>query len=504
MNRYRSARRAPGSSTAAAPIIAFLLIACFGLLFVTGCSSSRVSDDRVEDDTFTAEDVERFQELARGDGQDGSPLAPLSSTGTMVRSGSPQAPSVVSQEDSTVALRATSTVDPALRKRYDAMRSASSGKGSNVYRVTNAFLNVRTEPAVNAPFVARLNQGDLVTLVQFVNASWAQVTFPGPSSGSRSTSSGPSAGQVGQGYVAVRYIAKLTTEDRLKEEQKAFEGQYFVNFSFLNLRQSPGSGSDKIGEIPGQAIVRPLSIEKGWARVSWEGKEGYVSMEFLAPFRPNFLVRQDTYTLPILHYEVDGEGVLTALAQHVAGLRQDGARFLTMRDLFATVQTQESRDARIPPRSVIVAVSGITAQSLKRVSDALAGTPATLFLQTSQVGISGISEKQLLTLQANAFDLQSAGHTGDDLRTLTNAQTQLELEQSRAILEELTHRTVFAVAYPHGGANDRVLEQAASAGYLFGMGSAPERTFSREQFLRLPSFTVTSGMTAEDVITLTK
>jgi len=493
MNRYRSARRAPGSSSAAAPIVAFLLIACFGLLFVTGCTSGRGADDAIEDDTFTAEDVERFQELSRDDGQDGSPL---SSTGTMIRDGpsdgqAPQTLPRVSQANST---------DPTLRRTYDAMRSASSGKGSNVYRVTNAFLNVRTEPAVNAPFVARLNQGDLVTLVQFVNASWAKVTFPG-----------------GQGYVAVRYIAKLTTEDRLKEEQKAFDGLSFVNFSFLNLRKSPASGSDKIGEIPGQAIVRPLSIEKGWARVAFEGKEGYVSMEFLSPFRPNFLVRQDTYTLPVLHYEADSPsslrpgsgqagsgGVLAALAQHVAGLRQDGARFLTLRDLFATVQTQESRDARVPPKSVIIAVCGITPNNLKNVSDTLSATPATLFLQTSQVGISSISEKQLLTLQANGFDIQSAGHTGDDLRTLTNAQTQLELEQSRAILEALTHRTVFAVAYPHGGANDRVLEQAASAGYLFGMGSAPEKTFSREQFLRLPSYTVSSSMTAEDVVKLTK
>lgn len=368
------------------------------------------------------------------------------------------------------------------------MRLMSSGNNGNVYRVTNAFLNVRGEASVNAPFVARLNQGDPVTVIQFVNASWAKVGMP----------------DGGYGYVATRYIAKLTTEDRLKEEKKEFDGQYFVNFSFLNLRQSPASGSDKIGEIPGQAIVRPLSIEKGWARVSWEGREGYVSTEFLEPFRPNFLVRQDTYTLPVLLYSADQDWVPAALEQHVARLTQDGARFLTLRDLFDIVQTQELRDARIPPKSVIIAVTGITAQNLKLVSDALGAAPATLFLQTSQVGISGISEKQILTLQANGFSVQSAGHTGDDLRTLTNAQTQLELWQSRAILEELTNKAVFAVAYPRGNTNDRIIEQAADAGYLFGIGSSPDKTFSREQFLRLPSYTVTSGMTAEDVLKLTK
>ncbi|MBI2636083.1 polysaccharide deacetylase family protein, partial [Candidatus Peregrinibacteria bacterium] len=208
--------------------------------------------------------------------------------------------------------------------------------------------------------------------------------------------------------------------------------------------------------------------------------------------------------LPILHYEVGQDGVLAALEQHVARLSKEGARFMTLRDLFDTVQAQEARDVRIPPKSVIVAVSGITSQNLKRVSDALGAIPATIFIRTGQVGISGISEKQILTLQANGFDIQSAGHTGDDLRTLTNAQTQLELGQSRAILEEMTHKMIFAVAYPNGGSNDRVMEQAADAGYLFGIGGAPDKNFSREQFLRLPSFTVSSGMTSEDVLKLTK
>lgn len=494
MNRYRSTRRAPGSSTAAASLVAFLLIACFGLLFVTGCSSNSAYDETTQDDIFTAEDVERFQQLTQSDGQYASATYSMSSPDVEEYRVSPQAQSAAAADNADDSIRAVGTgaasaaaaFDPAMRKKYDDMRRMSAGKEGNVYRVTNAFLNVRSEAAVSAPFVARLNQGDVVTLIQFANASWAKVGIPGS----------------GQGYVAVRYIAKVTTEDMLREEEKAFDGQYFVNFSFLNLRQSPTSGSDKIGEIPGQAIVRPFSIEKGWARVAWGNKEGYTSMEFLAPFRPNFLVRQDTYALPILHYEASQDGALTALEQHVARLSKEGARFMTLRNLFDKVQTQEARDVRVLPKSVIVAVSGITSQNLKRVSDALGAIPATIFIRTGQVGISGISEKQLLTLQANGFDIQSAGHTGDDLRTLTNAQTQLELGQSRAILEEMTHKAIFAVAYPNGGSNDRVMEQAADVGYLFGIGGTPEKNFSREQFLRLPSYAVTSGMTSDDVLKL--
>ena len=486
MNRYHPSRRA--SSTPAGPIVAFLLIACFGLLFVTGCSSTTTptTDNQTETDTFTAEDVARFRSLSEQNDTTSSLQGGMAASSASAMAG--ESPSTM--RASTGASVTPAAVDPALRKTYDAMRAGSTGKGGNIYRVTNAFLNVRSTPSVSGTFVARLDQGDLVSLVEFVNGTWAKIALSGGKTG----------------YVANRYLSKLTTEEKLKDEQKAFDGQYFVNFTFVNVRQSPDSGSDKIAEIPGQAFVRPLSVEKDWARVAVDGKEGYVSMQYLSPFRPNFLVRQDRFALPILHYDVSQDAALTALAQHAAKLKQDGVHILTFRDFFTTLQTQEVRDMRIPPKSAILAVSGITSQNVKRVSDALtaAGVSSTLFIQTDQVGIAGISEKMLLTMQANGFDIQSAGHTGDDLRTLTNAQTQLELEQSRTLLEQLTHKTVFAIDYPQGGANDRVLTQAADAGYLFGMGSAPDSAFTRDQFLRLPSYTVTSGMTIEDVLKLVK
>ena len=482
MNRYRSARRTP---PVAAPIVAFLLIACFGLLFVTGCSRSTDTVDKTEDDTFTAEDVARFQQLSQGS-ESGSSMG-MAGTSSPYAGAGPLA--LTAGSGGTIA--SAPAVDPALRKKYDAIRAGSAtGNGTNAYRVTNAFLNVRGEPRASAVFVERLNQGSVVQLLEFTNGQWAKITTP----------------EGKTGYVSAQYIARLTTADALEREKKAFDGLYYVNFTFLNVRAAPQTGSEKIGEIPGQAFVRPLSMEKGWAKVKLGDKEGYASTQYLSPFRPHFLVRQETFQVPILRYAVDQDGVLFALTQHLAALKAAGVRFLTFRDLAVLVQTQEVRDARLPAKGVLVAIIGVTAQNVRSVSDALstAGVPVTLFLQTDQVGISGISEKMLQTLLANGFAIESAGHTGDDLRTLTNAQTQLELNQSRVLLEQLAHTTVFAIAYPMGGANDRVLGQAADAGYLFGMGSAPDAHFTREQFLRLPSYAVTAGMTGEDVTKLVK
>jgi peptidoglycan/xylan/chitin deacetylase (PgdA/CDA1 family) len=148
----------------------------------------------------------------------------------------------------------------------------------------------------------------------------------------------------------------------------------------------------------------------------------------------------------------------------------------------------------------------VNADNVKQVSDALttANIPATLFVYTKDVGLNGITEKMLLTLMANGFDVQSAGHTGDDLRALTNAQVGLELKQSREILEQITHKTVYAVLYPQGGTNDRVMQLAAEAGYLFGISNTPDREFTRDEFLRLPSFAIFPTATADDVVRMVK
>ena len=116
--------------------------------------------------------------------------------------------------------------------------------------------------------------------------------------------------------------------------------------------------------------------------------------------------------------------------------------------------------------------------------------------------MTGITEKQLLTLRANGQDVQSAGHTGDDFRMLTNAQATLELQQSRKLLEERGAGPVLAVAYPQGGVNDRIAMLANEAGYLLGLSEGSSRTFDRNDLLRLPGIVVFPMMTTEDVLKL--
>lgn len=374
---------------------------------------------------------------------------------------------------------------------YQSIRTGVRSASRDQFTVTNEFLNVRKEPNTKSESLARLNFGDPISVDSFVDAQWAKVRL----------------GSGTQGYVSQKYISRMVGDDMADAEKRLYEGQYFVSFGFVNMRKLPDQKSDKLGEIPGNAIVKPSEIKDGWAKVTWNGAEGYISSSYLKPFLPTIVVRQNSYELPVLLYRLspgDEEAALQALQQHVAKLKGDGYTFITLADFRDLLLAQQKRDMRLPAKRIVVAVTGITKDNVKQVSDGLnaALIDATLFIETHNVGLSGITEKTLLTLVANGYDIQSATHTGDDLRALTNSQVSLELKQSRKLLEDLTHRSVFAVAYPQGGTNERLMDLATQAGYLIGLSSASDRNFSREELLSMPSVQVFTSMSADDVARL--
>lgn len=374
---------------------------------------------------------------------------------------------------------------------YKSIRTGQATSDKQIFRVTNEFLNMRDKPSTTAGTVVRLTEGDSVEVLGFINAGWAQVKIP--------------SGQTG--FVSVRYIAKMTSDEKLEMEKKHYAGRYFVSYGFVNMRKEPKQDSEKIGEIPGQIIVKPVSIEGGWAKVTYNDTTGYVAMSYLSPFMPVFIVRQNTYTLPVLHYQMvkgQEEEILKSLSSHVAKLKEQGEKFITFGTFHDLLVNQQKQDVRIDPKNVVVAITGITPENVRTISDGLnaAGINATLFLQTRHVGLSGITQKTLLTLIANGFDIQSNTHTGDDVRALTNAQVDLELKQSRKIIQDLTGKNVSAIAYPQGGSNERVMDLASDAGYLLGLGTGSDRTFTRDQMLNIPGIDIFPNMTAEEVVKL--
>lgn len=467
----------------------FVLILCFGVLFV-GCSSAPEPDQTFEDLTFTDQDLQKVEEISATSSSSSSLSAETlgDDLTAMMSSSSAGTPELSVSSAGTQASPSPLVVDSAKQKLYENIRTAVLDQGGNLYRVNNPFLNVRSSMQVTATQIDRLNQGDMLTVLEIPNAGWAKVRLQNGK----------------EGYVSFRYLAKVTTEQKLPEEKKQFEGKYFVDYAFLNIRKEPSTQAEKVAELPGQSIVKPLSMNGEWARVNFDGKDGYVSTQYLKPFLPVFLVRQDGYTVPVLQYSADDTVSIAALPKHITSLKATGKKITTLKNLYDVVVAQETKDVRISPDTVILTVASVNAKNVRQVSDALqsAGVGATLFLQTKDIGITGITEKLVLTLLANGNDLQSGGHTGDDLRSMTDSEVSLELSQSKKLIEELTRREVYAIGYSRGGVNDRVMSTAGSLAYLFGVSQFPDKRFSRAQLLRLPSFVVTSGMTAEDIVKL--
>ncbi|MDA1208912.1 MAG: SH3 domain-containing protein [bacterium] len=469
MPHYRTRRRPQTADSRS--VVAFLLISCFGIMFA-GCGATPANEG-ADEFSFTEDDVARFRELVIGEEGSGDTLIPhIFTEDDVPETGKTDIP----------------VLDLSLVDTYNAVRMGAGGDGEDIYRVTNAFVNMRAQPRVTGEFIDRMEKGTSFVLIEFHDAAWAKIRLPNGR----------------EGYVATRYIAKNTSEENLAAEKKQFEGLYLVNFGFLNVRKDPDANSVKLGELQSQALVRPLSTDDVWARVPFDGGEGYVAVQYLKPFLPNFLVRQDQYRLPILHYRLGTNGLEDSLVRHLAKLQSEGVNIMTFKEFRTSLLQQEDRDIRIEPRSVLLGISGLTSSNLRSVSDVLraSGISATLFIETAQLRDDGITDALLLTQVANGHDIQSAGHTGDDLRSLTDSQVDLELKQSRQILEQKTGKDIFAVAFPLGGVNQRVADIAADAGFLMGVSATPTKLFTREQLLRMPSYSITSSMTDEDVFTI--
>jgi hypothetical protein len=445
------------------------------VLLLAGCGGGSGSDE-FESFTFTADDaaeiadlLDQIEEEQKREQGEEIPVEEVIDVGG------------TSSEGEEIVLDVTQ------QHMFNVLRSGVAAAGENLFRVTNVFLNVRAKPNVRSEKVAELQKGDALTLLDFPNAGWAHIALPDERTG----------------YVSSTYIAQIVTEQQLAEVKAQYEGQYYVDFQFLNVRTGPTSQSQKIGELTRDQIITPIAFHDDWARIAYEGQEGFVSAEYLEPFSPSFVVRQDSFSVPILHYRADEPAIADVLVKHLALLRSANRNTLTLKDFYDLLLQQEERDLRFPGDGVILAISDLTPATVKDVADALraSGVHATFFVRSSEVGPDGISTELLKSMVRAGNDIQSAGHTAEDLRAETNNAVVASLSQSRQIIEDVTSSDVFAVSYPSGGVNERIADQARKAGYLFGLTLNPsvDGVFSRSEFLMLPSTVITPATTDEEL-----
>ncbi|MBE6555821.1 MAG: CHAP domain-containing protein [Ruminococcaceae bacterium] len=103
------------------------------------------------------------------------------------------------------------------------------------------------------------------------------------------------------GYGKPRYEGERLSATLLSMEDKT-PGLYMVTNSFLNVRAKPSSAAAKAGTLYEGALVRVDQIEEGWGRISYGGKNAYISLDYADLATPLI------YTVS---YTVEGESVST-------------------------------------------------------------------------------------------------------------------------------------------------------------------------------------------------
>ncbi|MBC7293304.1 MAG: polysaccharide deacetylase family protein, partial [Thermoleophilia bacterium] len=100
------------------------------------------------------------------------------------------------------------------------------------------------------------------------------------------------------------------------------------------------------------------------------------------------------------------------------------------------------------------------------------GLTATFFVITGRVGASGQMDwDDLRTMATQGMSIESHTISHPDLRVASDERLRLELEKSRADIAAHIGTVPYAVAYPAGAFDQRVIEATRAAGYLVAVAT---------------------------------
>lgn len=172
----------------------------------------------------------------------------------------------------TAANTATATPAVTATPTPTAEPTATATAGRRAMVNCTGTLNVRSAPSVNASKRGTLKNGAAVTVLYEENG-WACIEF------------GTGFAFVNASYI--RYIDSATVAPTTAPTSAptaaptAGTRTAHVNCSLLNVRASASTSAAKLGTLKNGAKVTVLSESNGWARISYNGRDGYVNAQYL-------------------------------------------------------------------------------------------------------------------------------------------------------------------------------------------------------------------------------
>ncbi|WP_158540694.1 SH3 domain-containing protein [Romboutsia weinsteinii] len=136
--------------------------------------------------------------------------------------------------------------------------------------VNTSSLNVRSGPSTSSSKIGSLAKGSKVEVLSESNG-WSKINYNGKDA-----------------YVSSQYLDKVGTTPEQPEQPETPETpeetkeMKVVNTSSLNVRSGPSTSSQKLGSLTMGTKVEVLSESNGWSKINYNGKEAYVSSQYLS------------------------------------------------------------------------------------------------------------------------------------------------------------------------------------------------------------------------------
>ena len=126
----------------------------------------------------------------------------------------------------------------------------------------SSSVNLRSEANTSSSILAELKNGTAVTVVSTANG-WCKVSYAGKT-----------------GYIKQDYVS---TTGSASNNTSASTGTAAVVkcSSTVNFRSAASTSSTILGELKNGTAITVLSTSNGWSKVSYAGKTGYISADYL-------------------------------------------------------------------------------------------------------------------------------------------------------------------------------------------------------------------------------
>ena len=133
--------------------------------------------------------------------------------------------------------------------------AATLGAGT----VTADALRLRGTPAAEGEILATASGGTSVVVLEDTGNGWYKVNF-----------------NTVEGYMSSEYLTVSTTADAALGY-----GLVDTDGSSLNMRAAAGTSYDTVASIPGGTVLELEGVDNGWYKVTYSGKTGYVSSDYI-------------------------------------------------------------------------------------------------------------------------------------------------------------------------------------------------------------------------------